>query len=183
MIRIGQGIDVHAFHNNGQQQQYVILAGVPIEHTHSLLAHSDGDVVLHALADALLGALALGDIGQHFPDTDAAHAGLDSRVLLRYVYGKVQAAGYTLGNADITVICERPKLAPYNQAMRENIASDLQTDVSNVSIKATTTEKLGFTGRQEGIMANAVVLLVPNMNLASDNMASDNVSDVNTPDV
>ncbi len=182
MIRIGQGIDVHAFHNNGQQQ-YVILAGVPIEHTHSLLAHSDGDVVLHALADALLGALALGDIGQHFPDTDAAHAGLDSRVLLRYVYGKVQAAGYTLGNADITVMCERPKLAPYNQAMRENIASDLQTDVSNVSIKATTTEKLGFTGRQEGIMANAVVLLVPNMNLASDNMASDNVSDVNTPDV
>ena len=183
MIRIGQGIDVHAFHNNGQQQQYVILAGVPIEHTHSLLAHSDGDVVLHALADALLGALALGDIGQHFPDTDAAHAGLDSRVLLRYVYGKVQAAGYTLGNADITVMCERPKLAPHNQAMRENIASDLQTDVSNVSIKATTTEKLGFTGRQEGLMANAMVLVVPNTNLASDNMVSDHVSDVNTPDV
>ena len=103
MIKIGQGIDVHAFHNNGQQQQYVVLAGVPIEHTHSLLAHSDGDVVLHALADALLGALALGDIGQHFPDTDAANAGLDSRVLLRHVYGKVLAAGYTVGNADITV--------------------------------------------------------------------------------
>lgn len=183
MIRIGQGIDVHAFHNNGQQQQYVILAGVPIEHTHSLLAHSDGDVVLHALADALLGALALGDIGQHFPDTDAAHAGLDSRVLLRYVYGKVQAAGYTLGNADITVMCERPKLAPHNQAMRENIAIDLQTDVSNVSIKATTTEKLGFTGRQEGIMANAVVLLVPNMNVASDNVSDVNVSDANVLNV
>lgn len=161
MIKIGQGIDVHAFHNNGKQQQYVTLAGVPIEHTHSLLAHSDGDVVLHALADALLGALALGDIGQHFPDTDAAHAGLDSRVLLRYVYGKVLEAGYTLGNADITVMCERPKLAPHSQAMRAHIASDLQTDITSISVKATTTEKLGFTGRQEGIMASAVVLLVP----------------------
>ena len=119
--------------------------------------------MLHALADALLGALALGDIGQHFPDTDAAHAGLDSRVLLRYVYSKVQEAGYSLGNADITVMCERPKLAPHSQAMRDNIASDLQTAVNNISVKATTTEKLGFTGRQEGIMANAVVLLVPNV--------------------
>ncbi|MGO3803790.1 2-C-methyl-D-erythritol 2,4-cyclodiphosphate synthase [Psychrobacter sp.] len=163
MIKIGQGIDVHAFYDNGQQPQYVVLAGVRIEHSHSLLAHSDGDVVLHALADALLGALALGDIGQHFPDTDAAHKGLDSRVLLRHVYDKVQEAGYMLGNADITVMCERPKVAPHNQAMRDNIASDLQTAVSNVSIKATTTEKLGFTGRQEGIMASAVVLLVPSI--------------------
>ena len=162
MIKIGQGIDVHAFHNNGQQQQYVILAGVQIEHSHSLLAHSDGDVVIHALADALLGALALGDIGQHFPDTDSANAGLDSRVLLRYVYDKVQAAGYILGNADITIMCERPKIAPYNQAMRDNIASDLQSSTSNISVKATTTEKLGFTGRQEGIMASAVVLLTKN---------------------
>ncbi|WLP95648.1 2-C-methyl-D-erythritol 2,4-cyclodiphosphate synthase [Psychrobacter sp. M13] len=160
MIKIGQGVDVHAFHNNGEQQQYVILAGVAIEHTHSLLAHSDGDVVLHALADALLGALALGDIGQHFPDTDAAHAGLDSRVLLRYVYGKIQAAGYKLGNADITIMCERPKIAPHNEAMRTNIANDLQTTIDNISVKATTTEKLGFTGRQEGVMVNAVVLLV-----------------------
>ena len=160
MIKIGQGIDVHAFHNTGEQQQYVTLAGVAIEHTHSLLAHSDGDVVLHALADALLGALALGDIGQHFPDTDAAHAGLDSRVLLRYVYGKVQEAGYKLGNADITVMCERPKLAPHSLAMRDHIARDLQSDISNISVKATTTEKLGFTGRQEGIMVNAVVLLL-----------------------
>ncbi|WP_367103311.1 2-C-methyl-D-erythritol 2,4-cyclodiphosphate synthase [uncultured Psychrobacter sp.] len=159
MIKIGQGIDVHAFHNNGDQQQYVVLAGVPIEHTHSLLAHSDGDVVLHALADALLGALALGDIGQHFPDTDAAHKGLDSRILLRHVYDKIKKAGYKLGNADITVMCERPKLAPHNQAMRENIASDLQVDIDKISVKATTTEKLGFTGRQEGIMASAVVLL------------------------
>ena len=163
MIKIGQGIDVHAFHNNGEQQQYVTLAGVAIEHTHSLLAHSDGDVVLHALADALLGALALGDIGQHFPDTDAANAGLDSRVLLRYVYGKIQSAGYKLGNADMTIMCERPKIAPFNAAMRMNIASDLQTDIGNISVKATTTEKLGFTGRQEGIMANAVVLLVPQL--------------------
>ncbi len=160
MIKIGQGVDVHAFHNNGEQQQYVILAGVAIEHTHSLLAHSDGDVVLHALADALLGALALGDIGQHFPDTDAAHAGLDSRVLLRYVYGKIQAVGYKLGNADITIMCERPKIAPHNEAMRTNIANDLQTTIDNISVKATTTEKLGFTGRQEGVMVNAVVLLV-----------------------
>lgn len=162
MIKIGQGIDVHAFHNNGQQQQYVMLAGVAIEHTHSLLAHSDGDVVLHALADALLGALALGDIGQHFPDTDAENAGLDSRVLLRYVYSKIQAAGYKLGNADITIMCERPKIAPYNEAMRANIASDLQTDTNSISVKATTTEKLGFTGRQEGIMANAVIVLFKN---------------------
>ena len=163
MIKIGQGIDVHAFHNNGEQQQYVTLAGVAIEHTHSLLAHSDGDVVLHALADALLGALALGDIGQHFPDTDSTNAGLDSRVLLRYVYGKIVEAGYKLGNADITIMCERPKISPFNEAMRANIASDLQTNISNVSVKATTTEKLGFTGRQEGIMANAVVLLVPKL--------------------
>ena len=161
MIKIGQGIDVHAFHNNGEQQQYVVLAGVHIEHSHSLLAHSDGDVVLHALADALLGALAMGDIGQHFPDTDANNAGLDSRVLLRYVYGKILEAGYMLGNADITIMCERPKIAPYNQAMRDNIAADLQVDVSNISVKATTSEKLGFTGRQEGIMASAVVLLMP----------------------
>ena len=110
MIKIGQGIDVHAFHNNGEQQQYVILAGVPIEHTHSLLAHSDGDVVLHALADALLGALALGDIGQHFPDTDAAHAGLDSRVLLRYVYSKIVDAGYKIGNVENTKKHRNPKL-------------------------------------------------------------------------
>ena len=160
MIKIGQGIDIHAFHNNGQAKQFVMLAGVPIEHTHSLLAHSDGDAVLHALADALLGALALGDIGQHFPDTDDANAGIDSRILLRHIYTLVTQAGYELGNADITVICERPKLASYNLAMRENIARDLQTDISNISIKATTSEKLGFAGRQEGLMASAVVLLV-----------------------
>lgn len=160
MIKIGQGIDVHAFHDNGQKKQFVTLAGVSIEHSHSLLAHSDGDVVLHALSDALLGALAMGDIGQHFPDTDAANADIDSRILLRHIYGLVTQAGYQLGNADITVMCERPKLAPHNLAMRENIAGDLQSSIDKISVKATTTEKLGFTGRQEGIAASAVVLLV-----------------------
>lgn len=160
MIKIGQGIDVHAFYDNGEEKQFVTLAGVDIEHTHSLLAHSDGDVVLHALSDALLGALAMGDIGQHFPDTDAANAGIDSRILLRHIYALINKAGYRLGNADITVMCERPKLAAHNQAMRENIAADLHTSMDNISVKATTSEKLGFTGRQEGIMASAVVLLV-----------------------
>lgn len=163
MIRIGQGIDVHAFYDRpleaGKTHQYVTLAGVNIEHTHSLLAHSDGDVVLHALADALLGALALGDIGQHFPDTADENAGLDSRVLLRHVYDLVQQKGYHAVNADITVMCERPKLAKHNLAMRTNIAEDLDTDIDLISVKATTTEKLGFTGRQEGIMVSAVVLL------------------------
>ncbi|WP_296404023.1 2-C-methyl-D-erythritol 2,4-cyclodiphosphate synthase [Psychrobacter sp.] len=167
MIRIGQGLDVHAFYDKSLEsanaesnlQQFVTLAGVKIEHSHSLLAHSDGDVVLHALADALLGALALGDIGQHFPDTDNANAGLDSRVLLRHVYGLIQQKGYKLINADITVACERPKLAKHNLAMRSNIADDLKTEVDNISVKATTTEKLGFTGRQEGILCSAVVLI------------------------
>ena len=159
MIRIGQGIDVHAFHNNGQQQQYVILAGVPIEHTHSLLAHSDGDVVLHALADALLGALALGDIGQHFPDTDPNYKGADSRVLLKQVYQLILDRGYKLNNADITVACERPKLAPHTLEMRQSVADVLDVEVTQISIKATTTEKLGFTGRQEGILATAIVLI------------------------
>lgn len=167
MIRIGQGIDVHAFYDNsvetgsndGRSSQFVTLAGVQIEHTHSLLAHSDGDVVLHALADALLGALALSDIGQHFPDTDDANAGLDSRVLLRHVYSLIKQKGYKIVNADITVACERPKLAKHNLQMRTNIATDLETEVDNISVKATTTEKLGFMGRQEGILASAVVLI------------------------
>ena len=158
MMRVGFGYDSHRF----CEGDHIMVGGVKVDHHAAFAAHSDGDVLLHAVGDALLGAAALGDIGQHFPDTDAAHAGLDSRILLRYVYSKVQEAGYSLGNADITVMCERPKLAPHNKAMRANIASDLQTDISNISVKATTTEKLGFTGRQEGIMANAVVLLVPN---------------------
>lgn len=155
MLRIGQGLDVHAF----EQGEFVILAGVKIPHTQGLKAHSDGDVILHALSDALLGALALGDIGQHFPDTDPDFRGADSRVLLRHVYQLILDRGYHLVNADITVACERPKLAAYNLAMRENIAHDLNTTVDQVSVKATTTEKLGFTGRQEGIFASAIVLL------------------------
>ena len=154
-LRIGQGLDVHAFGVG----DFVTLGGVQIPHTHGLIAHSDGDVLLHALSDALLGALALGDIGRHFPDTDAAYRGADSRVLLRHVYQLVQAQGYALVNADITVACERPKLAPHNLAIRQTIAADLACSIDQISVKATTTEKLGFTGRQEGILVSAVVLL------------------------
>lgn len=155
MIRIGQGLDVHAF----EEGDFVTLAGVKIPHPQGLKAHSDGDVILHALSDALLGALALGDIGQHFPDTDPEFKGADSRVLLRHVYTLIQDRGYELQNVDITVACERPKLAPHNLEMRQNIADDLDVELTQVSVKATTTEKLGFTGRQEGIFASAVVLL------------------------
>ena len=144
-IRIGQGMDVHAF----EAGDFVTLAGIQIPHTQGLKAHSDGDVILHALCDALLGALALGDIGQHFPDTDPAFKGADSRVLLKHVYQLILDRGYYLNNADITVACERPKLAPHNLAMRQSIANVLDVDVTQISIKATTTEKLGFTGRQE----------------------------------
>ncbi len=156
-LRIGQGLDVHAFDEG--QCKYVTLAGVQISHSHGLVAHSDGDVILHALSDALLGALALGDIGHHFPDTDAQFRGADSRVLLRHIYQIILDHGFKLVNADMTVACERPKLALHNQAMRQNIADDLQVPIDRVSVKATTTEKLGFTGRQEGILAQATVLL------------------------
>lgn len=155
--RIGHGIDVHCFGAG----DHVTLAGVKIPHERGLLAHSDGDVALHALCDAILGALALGDIGQHFPDTDASYGGADSRVLLRHVVTLMTAQGYQLGNADITVLAERPKLAPHIVAMRECIAQDMQVSVDAVSVKATTTEKLGFVGRGEGIEAHAVVMLLP----------------------
>ena len=154
-IRIGQGMDVHAFEDGS----YVTLAGIQIPHTHGIKAHSDGDVVLHALCDALLGALALGDIGQHFPDTDAAFKGADSRNLLKHVYQLIKDRGYVLANADITVACERPKLAVHNLDMRQSIADVMGLDVTQISIKATTTEKLGFTGRQEGILSTATVLV------------------------
>ncbi|MEJ5137008.1 2-C-methyl-D-erythritol 2,4-cyclodiphosphate synthase [Acinetobacter sp. RIT698] len=154
-IRIGQGMDVHAF----EEGDFVTLAGVQIPHTHGLKAHSDGDVVLHALCDALLGALALGDIGQHFPDTDAEFKGADSRKLLKHVYQLILDRGYKLNNADITVACERPKLAKHNLEMRQSIADVLDVDVTQISVKATTTEKLGFTGRQEGILTTATVLI------------------------
>ncbi|MCL6234807.1 2-C-methyl-D-erythritol 2,4-cyclodiphosphate synthase [Acinetobacter sp. ANC 5579] len=154
-IRIGQGMDVHAF----EEGDFVTLAGVQISHTHGLKAHSDGDVVLHALCDALLGALALGDIGQHFPDTDPKFKGADSRVLLKHVYQMILDRGYVLNNADITVACERPKLAKHNLEMRQSIADVMDVEVTQISIKATTTEKLGFTGRQEGILSTATVLI------------------------
>ena len=155
-IRIGQGLDVHAFEDG----EFVTLAGVQIPHTHGLKAHSDGDVVLHALCDALLGALALGDIGQHFPDTDPNFKGADSKVLLKKVYQLILDRGYVLSNADITVACERPKLAKHNLEMRQSIADVLNVDTTQISVKATTTEKLGFTGRQEGILSMATVLVV-----------------------
>lgn len=154
-MRIGHGYDVHRF----CEGDAVILGGVEIPHTHGLLAHSDGDVVLHALCDALLGACALGDIGQHFPDTDAKYADVDSRDLLRHVYAKIQKKGYCLVNADITIVAQTPKLAPHRQSMQQNIAKDLQVNIDQINVKATTTEHLGFTGRKEGIATHAVVLL------------------------
>ena len=156
-MRIGQGFDVHKFGSGDQ----IVIGGVQISHSQGLLAHSDGDVLLHALMDALLGAIAAGDIGQHFPDTDQRWAGADSRALLRHVDSLVRDTGYRLGNADMTLIAEKPKFAPHILAMRENIAEDLGVPESRISVKATTTEKLGFTGRGEGIAAQATVLLEP----------------------
>ncbi|MDP2178869.1 2-C-methyl-D-erythritol 2,4-cyclodiphosphate synthase [Methylicorpusculum sp.] len=155
MIRIGQGYDVHRFKDDGD----VILGGVTIPYEKGLEAHSDGDVVLHALCDALLGAAALGDIGKHFPDTDPEFKGADSRVLLRHVYRIVREKGYTLVNADITIIAQAPKMAPHIPEMCFNIAEDLDVTVDDVNVKATTTEKLGFEGRKEGIAVQAVVLI------------------------
>ncbi|WP_020561667.1 2-C-methyl-D-erythritol 2,4-cyclodiphosphate synthase [Methylosarcina fibrata] len=155
MIRIGQGYDVHRF-NEGD---HIILGGVRIPYERGLEAHSDGDVVLHALSDALLGAAALGDIGKHFPDTDPEFKGADSRVLLRHVYDVVRTKGYRLVNADITIIAQAPKMAPYIADMCRCIADDLQTEIDCINVKATTTEKLGFEGRKEGIAVQAVVLI------------------------
>jgi len=155
MFRIGTGYDVHAFGPG----DFVTLGGVRIAHSQGLVAHSDGDVLIHALCDALLGALALGDIGTHFPPSDAAWKNADSRGLLRAVQGMLDARGYAVVNIDSVVICERPKLLPHIEAMRVNLAEDLRIDVDAVSVKATTTEKLGFTGREEGIAAHAVALL------------------------
>ncbi|MEH6493162.1 2-C-methyl-D-erythritol 2,4-cyclodiphosphate synthase [Halopseudomonas sp.] len=156
-MRIGHGYDVHRF----TEGNFVTLGGVRIAHRFGLLAHSDGDVLLHALSDALLGAAALGDIGKHFPDTDAAYAGADSRVLLRHVLGLVQGKGWQVANVDATIIAQAPKMAPHIDAMRELIAADLQVTLDQVNVKATTTEKLGFTGREEGIAVHAVALLLP----------------------
>ena len=154
-MRIGHGYDVHAFGAGSA----LILGGVTIPYNRAFLAHSDGDVLIHALIDALLGAMAMGDIGQHFPDTDAAYKGSNSRDLLAVVVGMMVKAGYKLGNGDITIVAESPKMAPHLEKMRLNLAADLGSDVSQINIKATTTEKLGFAGRQEGIACHAVVLL------------------------
>ncbi|EGR2794882.1 2-C-methyl-D-erythritol 2,4-cyclodiphosphate synthase [Vibrio navarrensis] len=156
MIRIGHGFDVHKFGGEGP----VIIGGVKVPYEQGLIAHSDGDVALHALSDALLGAIAAGDIGRHFPDTDEQWKGADSRELLKDVYRRVKEQGYRLGNADITIIAQAPKMAPYIEAMCQAIAEDLQTEVGNINVKATTTERLGFTGRKEGIATEAVVLLI-----------------------
>ncbi|MED5504841.1 MAG: 2-C-methyl-D-erythritol 2,4-cyclodiphosphate synthase [Pseudomonadota bacterium] len=155
MIRIGHGFDVHKFGGEGP----VIIGGVAIPYEQGLIAHSDGDVALHALTDALLGAIAAGDIGRHFPDTDDKWKGADSRELLKDVYRRVKEQGYRLGNADVTIMAQAPKMAPHIDAMCAAIAEDLETDISNINVKAMTTERLGFTGRKEGIATEAVVLL------------------------
>ena len=154
-MRIGHGYDVHAFGDG----DHIMLCGVRIAHQNGLMAHSDGDVALHALTDALLGALALGDIGHHFPDDDPAFEGADSRQLLRQVMALVKARGFVMGNADLTIIAQAPKLATHIAAMRKNLSEDLGGDIDLINVKATTTEKLGFVGREEGIAVHAVVLL------------------------
>lgn len=155
MVRIGQGYDVHRL----AEGRELWLGGVRIEHELGLLGHSDADVAIHALCDAMLGALALGDIGRHFPDSDPRYKGIDSKLLLAHVNRLIESKGYTLGNADITVMAQRPKLAPHIEEMRETLAATLGTDTGRVSVKATTTERLGFEGREEGISALATVLL------------------------
>ncbi|MGR9107821.1 MAG: 2-C-methyl-D-erythritol 2,4-cyclodiphosphate synthase [Gammaproteobacteria bacterium] len=154
-MRIGHGYDAHRFQDRGD----LILGGEKIDFKKGMLAHSDGDVVLHALCDALLGAAALGDLGKHFPDTDPQYKGIASRVLVERVMEKLSALGYRVGNADLTIIAQEPRLAPYIPAMKANVARSLAIPEENVNVKATTTEKMGFEGRGEGISAHAVVLL------------------------
>jgi len=154
-IRVGHGFDVHQF----VPGRALIIGGVKIEHDRGLLGHSDADVLLHAISDALLGAAGMGDIGNHFPDSDVRYKGIDSRELLRMVAGKIAAGGFSIGNVDATIIAEAPKMAPHIATMVANIAADLGVDASWINVKATTTERLGFTGRGEGIAAEAVCLL------------------------
>lgn len=154
-FRVGHGFDVHKF----GEGDHIVMGGVTIPHEQGLVAHSDGDVVLHALTDALLGASALGDIGKHFPDTDAEFANADSRVLLRHALEEVQKLGWRVGNVDVTIMAQAPKMRPHIDAMRAHIAQDLGLAIDAVNVKATTTETLGFTGRKEGIAVAAVALL------------------------
>jgi len=155
-MRIGHGFDVHAFGPG----EFITMGGVRIPHTHGLIAHSDGDVLLHALCDALLGAAGLGDIGQHFPDSSAEFKGINSRILLRRVVALLQKQDLTVGNADATIIAQAPRMAPHISAMRENIAADLAITPDQINVKATTTERLGYIGRGEGIAVHAVALLI-----------------------
>lgn len=154
-VRVGHGYDVHRFGEGNA----IVLGGVTIPHEQGLIAHSDGDVALHALTDALLGAAALGDIGQHFPDNDPAFAGADSRQLLRVAYQLIIDRNFEVSNVDLTIVAQAPKMAPHIPIMRANIASDLDIDLDDVNVKATTTEQLGFTGRKEGIAVHAVALI------------------------
>jgi len=154
-LRIGQGYDVHAFTSG----DHVTLGGEKIPHTHGILAHSDGDVLLHAICDALLGAAGLGDIGMHFPDTDARWKGADSRAFVRHVRDLLKVSDYVIVNVDTTVICEAPRLGKYREAMRANIAADLGINITRVNIKATTSEKMGFIGRAEGLACQAIALI------------------------
>ncbi|MGR6874938.1 2-C-methyl-D-erythritol 2,4-cyclodiphosphate synthase [Pseudomonas sp. HK3] len=157
-FRIGHGFDVHKF-SAAKTDANIMICGVAIPYECELIAHSDGDVALHALCDALLGAAALGDIGHHFPDTDPAFKGADSRVLLKTVLSEIKKKDYDINNVDVTIMAQAPKMAPYIQRMRETIANDLNLDVDQVNVKATTTEKLGFVGRKEGIAVEAVALI------------------------
>ena len=154
-MRIGHGYDAHKF----GEGDHIIIGGVNIPHSHSMLAHSDGDVLIHALCDALLGAAALGDIGKHFPDNSEEFKGIDSRVLLRRVLEQLEQRNYSIGNADVTLVAQAPKMAPHIESMRQNLAGDMGLSVDCLNIKATTTEGMGFTGRAEGIACHAVVLL------------------------
>lgn len=156
MFRIGHGFDVHAF----GEGDHLMLGGVRVAFDRGIVAHSDGDVVIHALCDAMLGALALGDIGRHFPPTDPQWKGADSRAFLRHCNALLRDHGWALGNADVTVVCEQPKVAPHVDAMRAVLAGELEAGLDSISVKATTTERLGFTGRGEGVAAHAVCLLV-----------------------
>ena len=156
IFRVGTGYDVHRL----QEGLELWIGGVKIEHTHGLLGHSDADVLLHAICDALLGAAALGDIGKHFPDTDPRFKGISSIKLLKHVGGLLKERGYTVGNIDSTIVAQRPKMAPHILQMRQNIADALGIDIDCISVKATTTERLGFEGREEGISAQAVALIV-----------------------
>ena len=158
MIRIGHGYDAHRFSAESDNIG-IIIGGVKIPHSHTLLAHSDGDVLIHALCDALLGSLALGDIGKHFPDTSSEFKNIDSRILLRKVMQSVFNAQYQIANVDMTIIAQAPKMSPYIEAMRLCLCEDLKIELSQLNIKATTTEKMGFTGRKEGIAAHAVVCI------------------------